>query len=1274
MPSAFPLACEVTRRVFHRRVYLRRARERHQLELRMGDYVRVSALTAASALPGDSNPHAHLPRAHADCLHPLRGAHGCPTTHVLDALERNHGLGLGLSDAQPHLPLPSAAFGGVAALRDGADRAAQRRVLSVTASRAAVHRRNGQTLESLATDAAAGGGGAGAAGSRRGGGACGPRAFSRVALGETHGEVVRVIALFEGPCGGAFAHVQRYAGSLSSVLGESGNPLELFRVSECATLPLAAVEAVVTVRDASVWSAHSRDVALPLLERVAARLEREAAPPPARPAARRRGVPRAQPLGSEPAVAAAVGAEAHVEAGEDASALAGDAEDAMELNEVADAGATAGAGGARTSASAAEAAAAEPAAASGVSVSRPSPSFDLTVAASVARWRELGGRAPLFASAAVNKDALGLLASGRLRAGGPAPWPAAARWLDLPNGGRGAPPAAEFFTQMHHDLFGAWTNVPAAEEAVVAASLTLREVDVFVRDGDKVVAGGAGGAPSRADSASAAAVSAAGSSSASSSSSSSAPAVDGAVPCPPGMRRVRAVQVCCPACNEKRVLAAQVAPRAIGPALDDEAEAGAVCAGVGAGAAMATSARDAASPLGPTGGSLRFPAITLGGVVYAVGQGAYFVPPKFGFAEADKEAAAAASAAARRAARAGTRAARSSLAAPSPSSSSSSPSSSAAAVAAADSVDVSSRDDDNNDSDDSDGDAATAPEDVMGLAHWRFDPRQTETETLIRRARATEACQLRDEPGRFPELVRKAPGARPPHAPTGIYPLALVLVTGIVRRAAPTGGRGGGRGVVGGGGGSSRFDLRQPHYEFEGVPLYRPEHAPAPEDTARTLPLQEVFAGRACEALRGIDAECAKGAFSLLRADDVEGAALAAELGLLPFDDVFVVRHAVDHFAAEAEAARPEAAAPARPSAACGASSGLARASASESEAPLSLATAGAPLLPLLQPRCRFRAVAASAPSGGVAAAGATPQLRHRPVLVSLAEAETDDAFDGDAFRLLPRLLGPRRRLLLAGAPLRSAAAAEAVQGRVLRAEAEPGEMEMDGDSGAAAEDSPPELRVAEFFAGCGGISSGMAQVPGVTPVLAVEKERDVARIYGLNAGPGATVLAVDASSVLEAMLGGGGGAGGRAPAAAADSGISALDTQWLAGLNRRRSGDPAASAGTEARGPSVEGARGAALRAVSSSPAGAGAGAAGAKATARPSAIHVLVGGPPCQGFSGASRVRDLDLRALTNVLAGVHVSLAERLRLSRVVLGDRGRGGARGGRETLNAFAGSG
>jgi transcriptional regulator with GAF, ATPase, and Fis domain len=58
------------------------------MELRVGDFVRVSALTAAAALPADSNPHAHLPRAHADCLHPLRGARGCPTTHVLDALER----------------------------------------------------------------------------------------------------------------------------------------------------------------------------------------------------------------------------------------------------------------------------------------------------------------------------------------------------------------------------------------------------------------------------------------------------------------------------------------------------------------------------------------------------------------------------------------------------------------------------------------------------------------------------------------------------------------------------------------------------------------------------------------------------------------------------------------------------------------------------------------------------------------------------------------------------------------------------------------------------------------------------------------------------------------------------------------------------------------------------------------------------------------------------------------------------------------------------------
>ena len=106
------------------------------------------------------------------------------------------------------------------------------------------------------------------------------------------------------------------------------------------------------------------------------------------------------------------------------------------------------------------------------------------------------------------------------------------------------------------------------------------------------------------------------------------------------------MQVCCQACNEKRVLAAQVAPRVIGPALDDEAEAVADSAGAGSGTATASSARDATSLQGLADGSTRFPAVALGGVVYAVGQGAYFVPPKFGAAEADKEAAAAAGTAA----------------------------------------------------------------------------------------------------------------------------------------------------------------------------------------------------------------------------------------------------------------------------------------------------------------------------------------------------------------------------------------------------------------------------------------------------------------------------------------------------------------------------------------------------------------------------------------------------------------------------------------------------
>jgi hypothetical protein len=69
-------------------------------------------------------------------------------------------------------------------------------------------------------------------------------------------------------------------GSLQTVLGEWGNPHEVFRVDECATLPIeAVVEFDIVVRDASVWSERSRTVTLPLLKRVAERLEKERAAP-----------------------------------------------------------------------------------------------------------------------------------------------------------------------------------------------------------------------------------------------------------------------------------------------------------------------------------------------------------------------------------------------------------------------------------------------------------------------------------------------------------------------------------------------------------------------------------------------------------------------------------------------------------------------------------------------------------------------------------------------------------------------------------------------------------------------------------------------------------------------------------------------------------------------------------------------------------------------------------------------------------------------------------
>ena len=184
-------------------------------------------------------------------------------------------------------------------------------------------------------------------------------------------------------------------------------------------------------------------------------------------------------------------------------------------------------------------------------------------------------------------------------------------------------------------------------------------------------------------------------------------------------------------------------------------------------------------------------------------------------------------------------------------------------------------------------------------------------------------------------------------------------------------------------------------------------------------------------------------------------------------------------------------------------------------------------------------------------------------------------------------------------------------------------------------------LHVVEIFAGCGGLGHGLASVEGMRSLLAVERDAGVAAIHALNMGADSTVLCIDASTFLEALLrrSRDGSNSGGAAAAAADVGLSREDAAWVSLLNRDSNGntDSGAQPSTAARPPAPSPpqpllpAPRAPLQPVR---------------PARPTRVDVLAGGSPCQGFSGANREVNVDVRAQTNVLVSTYVSALERLR----------------------------
>jgi hypothetical protein len=233
------------------------------MSVKMGEFVRLPVHVAMAATPADCNPHAHLARLDADCLHDKHTERGCPLTDTLKALTKNHAFGLGLADGAEELPLPSQRFSSVERLRQLEEEALfDKRGNQPSVSKWYRQDHSPATLRVVSPQM--------------------DKAFSFVSndarpdggsAENDEGEVVRVIALFEDASvpGGGFAHVQRYVSSLYTILGEWGHPSELYRCDECTTVPLSAIiEAGVKVHDTSIWSKVMKNEVFPALKSIAA--------------------------------------------------------------------------------------------------------------------------------------------------------------------------------------------------------------------------------------------------------------------------------------------------------------------------------------------------------------------------------------------------------------------------------------------------------------------------------------------------------------------------------------------------------------------------------------------------------------------------------------------------------------------------------------------------------------------------------------------------------------------------------------------------------------------------------------------------------------------------------------------------------------------------------------------------------------------------------------------------------------------------------------------
>ena len=432
--ESFPVTCGLTKRIYHREALLfheslGRGRSEggsnastqgssSSMLVKMGEFVRLPVHVAMAATPADCNPHAHLARLDADCLHSKHAELGCPLSDTLKALTKNHAFGLGLADGAEHLPLPSQRFSSVERLRQleeealfdkkGNNPSASKwyRQEHSPASLRLVSPQMDKAFSFVSNDARPDGGSA----------------------ENDEGEVVRVIALFEDSSvpGGGFAHVQRYVSSLYTILGEWGHPSELYRCDECTTVPLAAiVEAGVKVHDTSIWSKVMKNDVFPALKAIAALHVAGA-------------VSASMANNSSSGVNNASSGELQVSSSSSSSSSAAENLVSMSVH---------------------------PSALDDLSVRDDEPEEERI-------WRSLGGRVPLTASAIVSPD---LLEEGKKSS------LVHAKVYDLlTEHVRKKVKVTEYFCQKHYDMSNRWTDVPPAEEHVVSCGQTLRLARVLV--------------------------------------------------------------------------------------------------------------------------------------------------------------------------------------------------------------------------------------------------------------------------------------------------------------------------------------------------------------------------------------------------------------------------------------------------------------------------------------------------------------------------------------------------------------------------------------------------------------------------------------------------------------------------------------------------------------------------------------------------------------------------------------------------------------------------